>query len=174
MTKVGHPRLYADIHTKWRENKRRQRKAKQTQLRVYHRSTTEERATPQDFFDVLHAEFRFTLDVAAAPENAKCIRYFTKAENGLIQTWAPEICWCNPPYGRDLGQWMRKAFESAAAGATVVCLVPSRTEMQWWHTYAMRGEIRFVPGRLKFGNARYNAPFPSVVVIFRPTKENAP
>jgi hypothetical protein len=74
----------------------------------------------------------------------------------------------NPPYGREIRHWMRKAFESARAGATVVCLIPARTDTDWWHRYAIRGEIRFLKGRLKFGDAPQAAPFPSAVVVFRP------
>jgi len=74
----------------------------------------------------------------------------------------------NPPYGRVIGQWVKKAYESSLDGATVVCLLPARTDTSWWHDYCMKGEIRFVRGRLKFGGARGNAPFPSAVVIFRP------
>jgi hypothetical protein len=70
----------------------------------------------------------------------------------------------NPPYGRDIGKWMKKASES---DATVVCLVPARTDTKWWHDYAMKGEITFIRGRLKFGNAVNSAPFPSAVVVFR-------
>lgn len=73
----------------------------------------------------------------------------------------------NPPYGREIGKWVQKAYESAQQGATVVCLIPSRTDTKWWHDYCMKGEIRFIKGRLKFGTATYNAPFPSAVVIFR-------
>jgi len=124
-------------------------------------------STPQTFFDRLNMEFGFTLDVAAQPGNAKCARYFTPEEDGLTQPW-DGICWMNPPYGPTLGLWMRKAYESAQHGATVVCLVPARTEMRWWHDYALRGEIRFVQGRLKFSNASNNAPFPNAVIIFRP------
>jgi len=73
----------------------------------------------------------------------------------------------NPPYGRVIGDWMRKAYEESRKGATVVCLVPARTDTRWWHDYAMKGEIRFIKGRLKFGNATVNAPFPNAVVVFR-------
>jgi phage N-6-adenine-methyltransferase len=163
------PRLYPDLRTTWRENKRRQRKEKQAQLKVYHRSLSEEWETPQSFFDTLHAEWRFTLDVAATPVNTKCQRYFTREDNGLTQAWGCEMCWMNPPYGRALASWIRKAYESAQTGATVVCLIPARTDTQWWHTYVEgKAEVRTVPGRLKFSGARYNAPFPSVLVIFRP------
>jgi len=123
--------------------------------------------TPQDLFDKLDAEFGFTLDVCALPENAKCRRYFTPEEDGLRQKWTG-TCWMNPPYGRQIGLWVRKAFEAAQEGATVVCLLPARTDTRWWHEYVMRAaEIRFLRGRLRFGGARNPAPFPSVVVVFR-------
>lgn len=166
---MGRPRLYPDIQTQWRERQRRHRKAKQAQLKVYHRSLSEEWETPQPLFDALRAEFVFTVDVAATSENAKCARYFTRETNGLLQSWAHEICWMNPPYGRALALWIEKAYSSTQEGATVVCLIPARTDTQWWHTYIEGyAEVRNVQGRLKFSGAKYNAPFPSVVVIFRP------
>ena len=136
-------------------------------MAVHFSSATDEWPTPQDFFDHLDEEFHFELDVCATPENAKCNQYFTKRENGLLQEWKG-VCWMNPPYGREIGQWVKKAYESALGGATVVCLLPARTDTSWWHDYCMKGEIRFVRGRLKFGDARGNAPFPSAVVVFRP------
>lgn len=134
---------------------------------VHFSSATEVWATPQDFFRQYDDEFRFDVDVCALPENAKCPIYFTPEIDGLAQTWAPFTCWMNPPYGRTISQWMRKAYESAQAGATVVCLVPARTDTAWWHDYAMKGEIRFLRGRLKFGGHANSAPFPNAVVIFR-------
>ena len=134
---------------------------------VWASSATDEWATPQDFFDRLNAEFRFTLDVCALPHSAKCADYFTPETDGLAQEWRG-VCWMNPPYGRAISRWMRKAFEASLAGATVVCLVPARTDTAWWHDFAMRGEIRYVRGRLKFGNAKNSAPFPCAVVVFRP------
>lgn len=125
-------------------------------------------ATPQEFFDKLHAQFNFTTDVCASPENAKCQTYFTQAEDGLKQKWTG-VCWMNPPYGRGIGAWVAKAHASSIEnGATVVCLIPSRTDTRWWHDYVMKGEITFIRGRLKFGKATTSAPFPSAVVIFRP------
>lgn len=124
-------------------------------------------ATPQEFFDALHAEFGFETDVCALPDNAKCLRYFTPEMDGLAQEWRG-VCWMNPPYGREIGAWMRKAYESAKAGATVVCLVPARTDTAWWHDYAKKGEVRFVRGRLKFGGHANSAPFPSAVVVLSP------
>lgn len=131
-------------------------------------SATAEWPTPQAFFDQLNAEFCFTLDPCCTAESAKCDQFYTEADDGLAQHWAPETVWMNPPYGPTIKAWMRHAYEQSLIGALVVCLVPSRTDTAWWHDYAMKGEIRFVRGRLKFGNATAPAPFPSAVVIFRP------
>ncbi len=136
---------------------------------VHFSSATDLWATPQDLFDKLNAEFAFDLDVCATPENAKVIRYFTKEQDGLAQPWSGR-CWMNPPYGREIGRWMHKAYCAALFGdATVVCLVPARTDTAWWHDYAIKGEVRFLRGRLKFGGHKNSAPFPSAIVIFRPT-----
>ena len=133
---------------------------------VHASSKTVEWATPQDFFDKCAERFGpFDLDVCATHENAKCVRYFTKDDDGLVQQWRG-ICWMNPPYGRVLRSWMKKAFESSLLGAKVVCLIPARTDTGWWHEYAMRGEIEFIRGRLKFGGAKDNAPFPCALVVF--------
>lgn len=124
--------------------------------------------TPQDLFDELNAEFHFNLDVCATDENAKCTNYYTKEQNALEQDWSSRICWMNPPYGRTIALWVKKAYDSMRkGGATVVCLLPSRTDTAWWHDYCMKGEIRFLRGRLKFSGNKYNAPFPSAIVIFR-------
>lgn len=136
-------------------------------MNVHFSSATDMWATPQAFFDKLNAEYGFTLDACASHENAKCQFYFTKEVNGLSRKWSG-VVWMNPPYGREIGDWMRKAYESSLSGATVVCLVPARTDTKWWHDYAMKGEIDFIRGRLKFGNAKSNAPFPSAVVVFKP------
>ena len=131
-------------------------------------SKTEMWATPQDFFDKLNEEFHFTLDAAAIAENAKCKRYYTPEDDGLFQPWEG-VVWCNPPYGKQIGKWVRKGFESARGGATVVMLVPARTDTAWFHDYILgKAEIRFVRGRLKFGESKNSAPFPSMVVVFRP------
>lgn len=130
-------------------------------------SKTDLWATPQDFFDALDKEFRFETDVCALPENAKCARYSTPDQNGLVQEWTG-VCWCNPPYGRKIGDWVKKAAESAKAGAVVVMLLPARTDTRWFHDYIYgKAEIRFVKGRLKFGAATESAPFPNMVVVFR-------
>lgn len=140
---------------------------------VHFSSKTDMWATPQDLFDKLHAKYGFTLDVCALPENAKCARYFTPDDDGLKQNWSDHVCWMNPPYGREIGLWMKKAYESSLPdwqhlGATVVCLVPARTDTAWWHDYAIKGEVTFLRGRLKFGGHSNSAPFPSAIVVFRP------
>ena len=121
--------------------------------------------TPQKLFDELNQKYNFEIDVCALPENAKCENYFTPEVDGLKQEWSG-ACWMNPPYGREIGKWMKKALESSRNGATVVCLVPARTDTAWWHDYAMKGEIEFIRGRLKFGNSKNSAPFPSAIVVF--------
>lgn len=127
-------------------------------------SKTEEWATPQDFFDKLNAEFGFDIDVCATDENAKCAHYYTKQQDGLAQDWRG-VCWCNPPYGRGIGKWVQKAAESSA---TVVMLLPARTDTKWFHDYIYgKCEIRFLRGRLKFGGSINSAPFPSMVCVFR-------
>ncbi|MBK9187731.1 MAG: adenine methyltransferase [Phycisphaerales bacterium] len=134
-------------------------------------SATDVWATPQSLFDELNAEFEFTLDVCALPENAKCGRYFTPELDGLKQEWSG-VCWMNPPYGRTIGHWVGKAHESSLHGTTVVCLLPSRTDTYWWHEHVTKAdEVRFVRGRVRFGNATASAPFPSAIVIFRGKRE---
>jgi phage N-6-adenine-methyltransferase len=124
-------------------------------------------ATPQDFYEKLDQEFGFELDVCSTIENAKCSKFYTKAEDGLKQEWTG-VCWCNPPYGREIKHWMKKAYESSLKGATVVCLIPARTDTQWWHDYVIHAkEIRYVKGRLKFGGATNSAPFALIVAVFQ-------
>lgn len=139
-----------------------------TQSAFWSSSATPEWATPADLFWELNREFAFDLDPCSTHENAKCRRHFTEAEDGLSQEWTGSV-FMNPPYGRVIGAWIRKAYESAQAGATVVCLIPANTDTAWWHDFCMKGEVRFLRGRLKFGNSKDPAPFPSAVVVFRPT-----
>ena len=126
-------------------------------------------STPQDFFDRYDAIYHFETDVCALPENAKCARYFTPEMDGLKQEWTG-VCWMNPPYGREIGKWVRKAYESARDNlATVVCLLPARTDTAWYHDYILpHADVEFVRGRLKFGGAKSGAPFPSIVATFFP------
>lgn len=131
-------------------------------------SNTEDWATPQAFFDELNKEFEFTLDPCATPQNAKCARYYTKEVDGLAQSWRGERVYCNPPYGREIGKWVKKATEEANGGALVVMLLPARTDTLWFHKYVYKKhEIRFIRGRLHFNEARAGAPFPSMVVVIK-------
>jgi site-specific DNA-methyltransferase (adenine-specific) len=126
--------------------------------------------TPQDLFDKLNNEFQFTLDVCATPENAKCDKFYTKEQDGLKHPWKGTV-WCNPPYGRGIGQWVRRALFASVSGSTVVMLLPARTDTKWFHDYIYKRnnvEIRFIGGRLKFGGSKNSAPFPSMVVVFMP------
>jgi len=133
-------------------------------------SLSDDWGTPQRVFDDLNAEFGFTVDVCASEFNHKVAHYFDVEKDGLEQTWTG-VVWMNPPYGRTIKVWMKKAFEAWQDGATVVCLVPARTDTAWWHDYAAKAtEIRFVRGRLKFVRPNQksdSAPFPSAIVIFR-------
>jgi phage N-6-adenine-methyltransferase len=136
---------------------------------------TDQWATPQTFFDDLHAEFGFTRDARASASNAKCGRYFTAKHDGLSQDWGREILWVNPPYGWNItGRWVEKAYHASGAGATVVIPVPARTDTRWWHDRALKGAVRFVRGRLRFGDGLAPAPFPSAILIFRPPRRRAP
>lgn len=135
--------------------------------KVHFSSLSVEWSTPQGVFDELDSEFHFTLDPCSTHENAKCAKHFTIAEDGLRQRWAPERVFMNPPYGREIGRWVAKAHAEWLAGALVVCLIPSRTDTSYWHDYVMRAtEIRFLRGRLYFGEGGSPAPFPSCVVVF--------
>ena len=130
-------------------------------------SKTDMWATPQAYFDEVAKEFVFSVDVCANKENTKVNKFFSIEDNGLVQKWEG-ICWMNPPYGREIGKWIKKAYESAEQGATVVGLLPARTDTKWFHTYIYgKAEIRFIKGRLKFGDCKNAAPFPSMLVIWK-------
>ena len=132
-------------------------------------STTNEWETPQEFFDKLNEEFNFTLDPCATPKNAKCKKFYTIKEDGLKQNWQGETVFCNPPYGRAIKDWVRKCYEESKKPNTiVVMLIPARTDTTYFHDYIYKKarDIRFVKGRLKFGNSTNSAPFPSMVVVF--------
>lgn len=134
-------------------------------MNVHFMSETVEWATPQAFYDELDREFRFTLDPCATDENHKADRYFTREVDGLSQSWDGERVFMNPPYGREIGAWVEKASKTKGV---VVCLLPARTDTRWFHDYIyQKAEIRFIKGRLKFGDGKNSAPFPSMVVIFK-------
>lgn len=131
-------------------------------------SKTPEWATPQHVFDELNKEFDFTLDPCSTHENAKCEYHFTKEEDGLSQNWGGQRVFCNPPYGKELIKWVKKCHDEAIKGAFVVMLIPARTDTKWFHEYIYhKAKIRFIRGRLKFGNAKNSAPFPSMIVVFK-------
>lgn len=127
-------------------------------------------STPDSFFTEVSERFDFDTDVCAVAENAKCHHYYTPEENGLLQDWKG-ICWMNPPYGREIGKWVQKAYEEANKhNSIIVALLPARTDTKWFHEwiYMMYGvEIEFIKGRLKFGDAKHSAPFPSMLVVFK-------
>lgn len=132
-------------------------------------SNTTEWETPHGIFDALHAEFNFTLDAAASKHNAKLPRYFTAEQNGLIQPWNGERVFCNPPYGRTLAKWVEKM--ATAEAEICVGLIPARTDTRYFHDWIYgHAEIRFLRGRLKFGDAKNSAPFPSMVCIWNANK----
>jgi phage N-6-adenine-methyltransferase len=149
-------------------------------------------ATPIDFFNELNKEFNFTIDVCASEHNKKCEKYYDITIDGLNQDWTG-TCFMNPPYGRTIGNWVKKAYEESKKGNTIVALLPSRTDTKWFHNYCINQEVRFIKGRLVFGTDDYwkylwsteyidgkknplfgkygkknSAPFPSVVVVFKP------
>lgn len=115
-------------------------------------------ATPQDFYDKLNSEFHFTLDPCADESNHKCDKYFTEQENGLKQCWGGQTVFCNPPYGRAIKDWVKKSSEEVKKpNTTVVMLIPARTDTSYFHDYIYRKpnvEIRFIRGRLKFGDGK--------------------
>lgn len=123
--------------------------------------------TPKDLFKELDEEFKFTLDPCCNEENKKCSKYYTEKDNGLIQDWSNDIVFMNPPYGKSISLWISKAYQESLKGTKVVALLPARTDTKWFHNYVLgKAEIRFIKGRLKFGNSINSAPFPSMVVIW--------
>lgn len=128
--------------------------------------------TPQDLFDNLNEEFHFNIDLAANSSNTKCERFLGPGspicEDFFKIECINDIAWLNPPYGKDLYKWVEKAYKESLNGNTVVLLLPSRTDVKWFHDFCLKGEIRFLKGRLKFGESKNSAPFGSIIVIFRP------
>lgn len=138
-------------------------------MEVHYSSKSNEWATPQNLFDELDDEFNFTLDPCATDENAKCSKYFTIEDDGLSKDWSNDVVFMNPPYGREIKKWIKKAYEESLNGATVVCLIPARTDTTYWHDFIFdkADDIRFLRGRLKFGNSKNSAPFPSAIVVYQ-------
>lgn len=138
-------------------------------MKVHYSNESHLWETPDDFWNQIVEEFSPELDVCALPENAKCPKYYSPEDDGLKKEWSG-CCWMNPPYGREIGKWMRKAYEeSRKIGTRVIALVPSRTDTKWWHEYAMKGDVRFIKGRLYFKRLDGHtgrAPFPCALIIF--------
>ena len=130
-------------------------------------SSSNEWSTPQDLYDALNECFCFTLDPCCTHENAKCEKHYTLEENGLLQSWHGERVFMNPPYGKNIVQWVLKAVEESIKGALVVALLPARTDTKWWKNYVEgHADLHFLHGRLKFGGAKHSAPFPSVLAVY--------
>ena len=131
-------------------------------------SKTDEWSTPQDLFDKLNDEFHFTLDVCANKSNHKCDLYYDRKQDGLKMPWSGYVVWCNPPYGKEIGKWVKAAYlEHIAHGTTIVMLLPARTDTRWFHHYVLgQAAIRFLQGRLKFGDSKNSAPFPSMLAVY--------
>jgi len=150
----------------------------QDKHKIHVSSKSAEWETPKDFFARYDEVFNFEIDVCATDENALVSSYWTKEDDALSKDWEGKVCWMNPPYGREIGKFMEKAYNESLKGAVVVCLVTSRTDTRWWHDYAMKGRIEFVRGRLRFinrtfpswrpdGNFKISpAGFPSAVIVF--------
>lgn len=137
-------------------------------MKVYHSSNDHTWETPQDSFDKLNKVFNFKTDVCALPETAKCDNYFTPEVDGLKQDWL-DVCWCNPPYGRMQKDWIIKAKDEVVKNnSTVVMLIPAKPDTKIWHDVIFEDSsaVCFIKGRLRFGNSKENAPFPSAIVIF--------
>ena len=142
-------------------------------IKVMFSSKSNDWSTPIDFFDKLNDEFHFTLDPCADDNNHRVSKYYTIEDDGLLQNWEGEICFVNPPYGKEIKDWVRKAYiEGSKPNTTVVLLVPARTDTKWFHQYVYnKAEIRFIKGRLKFGESKNSAPFPSMLAIYRGPEE---
>jgi phage N-6-adenine-methyltransferase len=136
-------------------------------VNIHFSSATDEWSTSDEYFTRLAQLFNFALDPCATTENAKATKFFTREQDGLAQSWhTGGAVFMNPPYGRGIGAWVKKAYETAQQGTPVVCLLPARTDTQWWQNYCTKGLVHFVRGRLKFGGHKNSAPFPSAIVIF--------
>ena len=144
-------------------------------ISVFTSSKSNEWGTPQDLFDSLDEKYHFTLDPASTNENHKCDKYYTKEVDGLAQSWAGEVVFCNPPYGREIGAWVKKCYDEAMNGVKIVMLVPARTDTRWFHEYLYGKEdvgvrILFLRGRIRFVKDKdfksEPAPFPSMLVFF--------
>lgn len=130
--------------------------------------------TPKEIFNPIDKEFGFTLDVCAIEANSKCSKFFSPEQNGLNQSWSNEVCWCNPPYGKEVVRWCKKALSESYNGATTVLLIPCKTNTNWWHDYVIPyAEVRFIRGRIAFlypdgTQSKQQLPWPLAFVIYKP------
>ena len=124
--------------------------------------------TPKYLFDKISSIFNFSLDVCALPENAKCENYYTPKDDGLSKPWRGGV-WCNPPYGREISSWVKKAYEESQKeyNSFVLMLLPARTDTRWWWDWVQgKATLFFIKGRVKFGDHNVGAPFPSVLALY--------
>jgi phage N-6-adenine-methyltransferase len=141
-------------------------------MNVHYSSNTNEWYTPKKVFDPLNEEFSFTLDPCCTKESAKCDKFYTQEDDGLSKDWSKDVVFVNPPYGRQIKRWVKKAYDESKMGATVVMLIPARTDTSYWHDYIFgkATDIRFMRGRVKFegqdGEIGDSAPFPTAIVVF--------
>lgn len=141
-------------------------------MQVHFSSEKMDWETPQKYFNELHEKYNFTIDVATNGSNAKTENFYTEEDNALIQNWHGRV-FCNPPYGRELKRWVKKAYEESQKdhNELIVLLIPARTDTTYWHEYIFdKAEIHFLKGRLKFevnGKATNPAPFPSALIIYK-------
>lgn len=122
--------------------------------------------TPDYLFERYDEIYNFDIDVCATEENKKCEKFFSPEQDGLQQKWEG-VCWMNPPYGKEISKWMEKAYLSSLEGATVVCLIPARTDTKWFHSFALKGQIEFLDKRVTYKGAKQPAPFPNLIVVFK-------
>lgn len=137
--------------------------------KVLFSSKSNEWATPQDLYNKLNNRYNFTLDPCSSLENHKCDKFYTIKENGLIQDWSNEVVFCNPPYGREIYDWVKKCYNEHLNGTKIVLLIPSRTDTRYFHEFLYKKpniKLEFIKGRLKFGDSNNSAPFPSLLAYF--------
>lgn len=137
-------------------------------------SNRQDWSTPQELFDKLNEEFKFTCDPCCTHETAKCSKHYTKEEDGLSKSWKGERVFVNPPFGREMPEWIAKGYVEVKFGncPLVVFLIPARTDTSYFHKYIYgKAEIRFIKGRIKFGGSKNSAPFPSMICILRGKNE---
>lgn len=165
------PATNAERQARWRDKREEELRRLRRKLATtgYPRSQRHDGETPQAVFAEYDAAFHFTLDVCATRATAKCARFFSPEDNGLVQDWSDDVCWMHPPYGKQIAAWMEKAYRSSLAGATVVCLVPARTGARWWQAWVKgKAEVRERQGRITFIGASHPAGCEAVAVIYRP------